>query len=169
MVVAFTGHRPSKLGGYDYNSPINLNIREYISNIIQEVKASKVISGMALGVDQFAADSAQDLGIPWVAAIPFKGQETAWPASSQKLYHDLLETAEEKVIVCEGKYAPHKMQIRNEWMVDRADIVVAIWDGSKGGTANCVAYAKSKNKRLIVTAPLECKPLTGRSAYLQTC
>lgn len=29
------------------------------------------------------------------------------------------------------------MQKRNEYMVDLADKVVAVWDGSKGGTDNC--------------------------------
>lgn len=37
------------------------------------------------------------------------------------------------------------MQSRNEWMVNRSNIVIALWDGSeKGGTYNCLKYAKSK-------------------------
>jgi uncharacterized phage-like protein YoqJ len=38
------------------------------------------------------------------------------------------------------------MQLRNIWMVDHADEVWAFWDGSKGGTANCVKYAERVNK-----------------------
>jgi uncharacterized phage-like protein YoqJ len=41
------------------------------------------------------------------------------------------------------------MQIRNEWMVDRCDKLIAVWDGSKGGTGNCVDYAKSVNKDIF--------------------
>jgi uncharacterized phage-like protein YoqJ len=43
------------------------------------------------------------------------------------------------------------MQIRNEWMVDNAHIVLALWDGSSGGTGNCIKYAnrKSVNKPII--------------------
>jgi uncharacterized phage-like protein YoqJ len=36
------------------------------------------------------------------------------------------------------------MQRRNEWMVDRADKLVALWDGSWGGTFNCIEYARKK-------------------------
>lgn len=44
-------------------------------------------------------------------------------------------------MVCSGRYAPEKMQRRNEWMVDHCTEVVALWDGTPGGTANCLRYA----------------------------
>ena len=34
------------------------------------------------------------------------------------------------------------MPTRNEYMVDLADKIIAVWDGSNGGTANCVKYAE---------------------------
>ena len=34
------------------------------------------------------------------------------------------------------------MQKRNEWIVDNSLRLLALWDGSKGGTANCVTYAR---------------------------
>jgi uncharacterized phage-like protein YoqJ len=37
---------------------------------------------------------------------------------------------------------------RNEWMIDHANVVVAVWDGTSGGTANAVKYAK-KIKRPV--------------------
>ena len=42
---------------------------------------------------------------------------------------------------CLDGYAAWKMQKRNEWMADKATRIVALWDGSPGGTANCIAYA----------------------------
>lgn len=41
------------------------------------------------------------------------------------------------------------MQLRNKWMVDKSDIVIAVWDGSEGGTNNCVQYATENKKRII--------------------
>ena len=35
------------------------------------------------------------------------------------------------------------MQERNEWMVNNCDVLIAVWDGTSGGTANCVKYAES--------------------------
>lgn len=38
-------------------------------------------------------------------------------------------------------------------MVDNSDFVIAVWDGTKGGTANCVRYAKKLNKELVAINP----------------
>jgi hypothetical protein len=34
-------------------------------------------------------------------------------------------------------------------MVDHADMVIALWDGTSGGTANCVNYAKAQHKQIV--------------------
>jgi uncharacterized phage-like protein YoqJ len=153
MIVAFTGHRPDKLGGYNLPNPTYLYVCQQIDKKLRELQPEKVISGMALGVDQWAAHVAHKLKIPHVAAIPFEGQEKAWPVKSQLTFHLLVKLASEKVIVSEGGYAAYKMQVRNEWMVDRCDKLIAIWDGTPGGTGNCVQYANSKNKEIVFINP----------------
>jgi uncharacterized phage-like protein YoqJ len=153
MIVAFTGHRPDKLGGYKLPNPTYQFVCQQIEQALKELQPEKVISGMALGVDQWAANIAHKLGIPFIAAVPFTGQEKAWPAPSQKTFNTLIKLASEVVIVSEGGYAAYKMQIRNEWMVDRCDKLIAIWDGTPGGTGNCVKYAQSKNKEIFYINP----------------
>lgn len=146
MIVAFSGHRPDKLGGYNLPNPTYVSVCQKLEAILKELKPDKAISGMALGIDQWAANICIKLGIPFIAAIPFIGQERVWPAESQRIYKILLVRAAEQHIVCEGGYAAQKLQIRNEYMVDNADLVVTVWDGSPGGTGNCVAYAEKVKK-----------------------
>lgn len=141
MKIAFTGHRPDKLGGYKDDNPIKKLVVDKIVELLKKYQPEEVIVGMAVGVDQWAAEACLKLGIPFVAAIPFAGQESRWPKASQDRYRFLLSKAKETVTVCSGGYAAWKMQTRNEWMVDDADLVIAVWDGSSGGTANCVSYA----------------------------
>jgi uncharacterized phage-like protein YoqJ len=51
------------------------------------------------------------------------------------------------VIVSPGTYSANKMEVRNRWMVDNSNGVVALWDGRPGGTGNCVRYVlKSKSQ-----------------------
>jgi uncharacterized phage-like protein YoqJ len=152
-LVAFTGHRPDKIGGYDLPNPTYMHVCQEIDRVLRELKPDKVISGMALGVDQWAANVALKLNIPFIAAVPFLGQEGKWPNKSQQLYKKMLEKAAEIVIVSEGGYAASKLQIRNEWMVDRCDVLVAVFDGTSGGTANCVTYAKGKGKEIVFIKP----------------
>lgn len=153
MIVAFTGHRPDKLGGYKIPNPTYIKVCQKIESTLKELNPEKVISGMALGVDQWAAFISYKLKIPFIAAVPFINQECKWPTSSQETYNKLIKLASEKVIVSDGEYSANKMQVRNEWMVDHCDQLIAIWDGSSGGTGNCVNYAKSKNKLIIYIDP----------------
>lgn len=153
MIVAFTGHRPDKLGGYKLPNPTYIKVCQQIEAELTALKPDKVISGMALGVDQWAAFIAHKLKIPFVAAIPFINQECKWPKESQKIYHQLLQLASEQVIVSPGGYTAAKMQVRNCWMVDQCNKLIAIWDGSEGGTGNCVNYAKSVKKEIIFIDP----------------
>lgn len=142
VTVAGTGHRPDKTGGYGPRAYDRL--QGVIIPWLEENKPECVISGMALGWDQALADCAIWMQIPLIAAIPFKGQERKWPLESQQNYQRILNQATTIKIVCEGEYVSWKMQKRNEWMVDNCDLVLALWDGSPGGTANCIKYADGK-------------------------
>lgn len=141
MILAATGHRPNKLGGYSVD--VDNRLRHLARLALVEYKPECVISGMALGWDMAWAEAAIEIGVPFVAAIPFAGQESAWPALSQCRYNRILSYATNSVIVCDGAYAAWKMQKRNQWMVDNSQGLVALWDGTAGGTANCVNYAKT--------------------------
>lgn len=153
MIVAFTGHRPSKLGcGYG-PSTMQTMVRVAIRTLLVEKRATAVISGMALGVDQWAAEVCVELGIPFTAAVPFDGQELRWPEESQRHYCELISKSWNVHVVCPGPYAVWKMQKRNEWMVDHCEVLFAIWDGSPGGTANCVRYAEEVGRTRWLVDP----------------
>jgi uncharacterized phage-like protein YoqJ len=153
MIIAGTGHRPPKIGGYQLPNPIYNYICLETEKILLELKPDQVISGMALGYDQWLAHIAYKLEIEFIACIPFIGQEKAWPQTSQKTYHALLNKAAKQVIVSEGGYTAAKMQIRNQYMCDRCDVLIAVWDGSPGGTGNCVKYAQNIDKKIIFIDP----------------
>jgi len=153
MIVAFTGHRPDKLGGYKLPNDTYIRVCQKIDTTLKEFKPEKVITGMALGIDQWAASIAHKLHIPFLAAIPFEGQENAWPESSRKIYRILRKLVTEEVIVSQGGYSADKMQVRNIWMVDNCDKLIAVWDGTKGGTGNCIEYAKSVKKDIYYIDP----------------
>lgn len=144
-IMAVTGHRPNKLGGYS-----NFSKLEWFAEC--EIKLNNpnlVITGMALGWDQAIAKACVNLNIPFIAAIPFVGQEKIWPKASQKLYKEILTKSSKVQIICDGGYSVDKMQIRNKWMVDHCSYLEALWDGSNGGTSNCVNYAEKKKVKII--------------------
>ena len=161
--IAFTGHRPDKIGGYDETSPKRFALRQEIQATLQRAvdKYSTthqiiVISGGALGVDQDAARIAYQMNIPFIVAQPCKNHESKWFKESQIKYAKMLELAHEVVLVSDGTYdelGAKCMQDRNIWMVDHCDALIAVWDGTSGGTANCVKYALKVNKPIVYINP----------------
>lgn len=160
MTLVITGHRPEKLGGY--SESIQGSLEAYALCVLQQISLiqpaftiDKIITGMALGWDQAMAIAAYTLGIPFVAAIPFAGQESKWNTAQIAYYHSLLDLAAEKHIVCSGDYRPEKMYLRNCWMIDTAmeigpRSVVALWNGQEsGGTWKCLQYANFKKVNVI--------------------
>ena len=139
MILAGTGHRPEYLGGHD----VLPKLVSYATEALEHRKPERLLSGMALGWDQALAQAAVNLGIPFSAIIPFRGQESIWPDGSKRLYHDLLSRAHEIVVVSQGGYATWKYIKRDQWLVDQSDAMLALWSGiKKGGTYQCLVYAE---------------------------
>lgn len=106
-----------------------------------------VICGMANGVDLWAGNVALDMGLPVIAAKPWRGHGPR--KSDVALYERIIKEAVEVVYVDSSmEYrGPWVYQKRNEWMVDNATHVLAYYNGKgRGGTYNCIAYAEKVKK-----------------------
>jgi uncharacterized phage-like protein YoqJ len=139
--VAVTGHRPDKLGGYKVPNPLYDLVLKGLYDAFLLLKPTHVITGMALGIDQWAAELCINMDIPFTAAIPFPTQDKIWPASSKAKYQWLLTKAAQRFYTSDGDFEPIKMQRRNEYMINVCNHVVTAFNGSPGGTANCLGYA----------------------------
>lgn len=169
----FTGHRPNKLGGYNYLSEKNIKIKnktkEVVKDLIENKNVKNFVFGGALGFDQIAFDAVYELktnfpDIKLILAIPFAQQDANWPQQSSEYWKEQKNKADEVVLVDKLEnykikgyqadiYYPAKMQKRNEYMVDISNYMIACYDGTKGGTGNCVNYwikKKDKNNCIII-------------------
>ena len=155
MRIAVTGHRPNKLGGdYTGEGTMAQKVRKWLRRQLEIRNPIQAVTGMALGVDQWFAEEALRLDIEVYAAIPCDGQERSWPTPSQDRYYLLLKHPKVSgSIINPGPYAAWKMQARNEYMVDNSDLILAVWGGSGGGTANCVTYANKCGKPVVRLDP----------------
>ena len=103
-VCAFTGHRPKSFPWkYDETAPGCVALKKVLAEQITALADDGVtgfISGMALGVDPWAAQTVLDLReknpiLKLYCALPCEGQEKKWPAVKQKLYHSILKQADD--------------------------------------------------------------------------
>ncbi|MCM1295867.1 MAG: DUF1273 domain-containing protein [Muribaculaceae bacterium] len=148
LTAAVTGHRPDKLFGYDLMDPRYTAIRNAIRGILEREESTAVWTGMALGTDMLAALAAIDMqdggsGIKLLAAIPFRGHKSPkWPKLTQDLYEAILYRSAETHLVTDAGFSIKALDDRNKYMCDRADYLIAVSAGTKGGTENCMKYAR---------------------------
>lgn len=158
MIVTATGHRPPRLGGYDDAAREKVQrfarqeIGRYIAESQRSVSAFNI--GMALGFDCACALACIEMGVPYRAYLACAHPEAPWPIPARERYSKLLDRAAAVLIVGSGSYSVKNMQRRNEAMVDDCDGVLALWSGSKGGTANTIAYAMRTKKHVSNVWPL---------------
>ena len=158
----FTGHRPEKLGferGGAAETELKNRISGAILRLIQERGVRHFISGMALGVDTYAAQSVLELRevfpeITLECAVPCRGQEKRWKKEDRDVYADILSRAD-RVTVLQDSYTPFCMQLRDAYMVENADLVLAVWNGSKGGTAYTVSCARKRGRTILILPPTD--------------
>lgn len=158
MIIGLTGHRPHKLYGYNLETKRYYNLKDRIKEILIENQCEEAITGMALGADIILAYAVLELklegyDIKLHCAIPCRNHSCKWNTHDQKVYDKILQIADKVTLVTDEEYRPALMQIRNEFIVDTCDKLIAVWNGSKGGTGNCVNYARRKNKEIIQLEP----------------
>lgn len=173
--IAFTGHRPDKLPdkatGYQEPNPTSDRIKTWLANVIRRVyqhnNTRTYITGGALGVDTWAAEAvlafrkefSETYGfspVQLVLAIPCQGQESKWPKAAQLRYQQILEQADRVEYIFNGFYdeRPGCMIERDHWMVDAADGILAVYNGTNSGTGKTVQYALQKGKPVTVLSPV---------------
>jgi len=140
--VCFAGHRPEKMSRTEWQ--VKEDLEREIRNEIENGR-NVFISGMAPGVDIWAAEIVLKLresgmDVKLICAIPFQGFEKRWPIWEQR-YNDIVYRADLVRYICDGySYGCH--QVRNEWMVNHAAKMIAVFNGRPSGTKNAIEYAK---------------------------
>jgi len=160
-VCSFTGYRPKKLyeafqsenGMTELKSKLRTEVSELINDDFTTFQC-----GMALGADMLFADVVAEFQrkyprVRLVAVVPCLGQESSWNFKQQHKYKQLLDSASEVKVVSNAPYFDGCMQIRNRALVDTCDLLLAVYDGKRGGTMQTVEYAKKTHKKIRIIDP----------------
>lgn len=116
--------------------------------------AAEFYSGMALGVDTWCAEAvlklkSQRQGIKLIAVIPCPDQDIRWQAAAKQRRRDILEQCDKQITIS-PKYTKDCMHKRDRALVDMCDLLLAVYDGTAGGTKYTVDYAKIKGRRTVI-------------------
>ena len=161
-VCCFTGHRP-KYFTFRTNEDdpgcvgVKAFIRDRCEYLITEKGVTHFLSGGAVGVDTWAMEVVASLKekhhhITLECALPYAGMPDRFAPEDRERYARISRYLD---IITElnPERTPDCMQQRNEYMVDRALYVVAVWTGQKSGTGNTVQYAKKLGRTVFHLNP----------------
>ena len=133
-----------------------------------ELGVGAIVDGKVTGITKFGAFVALPegkSGLVHISEIAYtyvnevsdhlrEGQEVKWPKAEQEQYHSILKRADEVVYVSRD-YHPDCMLERNRYMVDRASILLAVYNGTyRSGTAMTVRYAKEQGTKIMIIDPI---------------
>lgn len=158
-ICCCTGHRPQKFPfeyggrGKEYLSYLK-KLENKIITAVTEYGVTCFISGMALGVDLDFAETVlkyrKQYSLTLECAVPCPNQTLKWDKKDISRYDRILKKADSVTLVSEC-YTPECMLKRNRYMVDKSDLVIAVFNGVKtGGTWYTINYAQKKNKTIEV-------------------
>lgn len=116
------------------------------------------ISSLAAGADQLFAELALGLGAELHVVVPFAAYESAFAnAEERERYLTLLAHARSVEVCAERTTAEESFLAAGQRMVDRADRLIAVWNGAParglGGTADIVAYAMQRGIDVLHVNP----------------
>lgn len=148
-ICCVTGHRE-----------IEKNQIEYVKkSLLYEIKSAVsdgytgFMTGFASGADQYFAEAVIQLkkkypDLKLIAAIPYR--KRLFNLGKNEFTEHLLEACSDIKVISE-EYFPNVYHIRNNYMVQNSERVIAVYDGrQKGGTFSTVRLANSAKKELRI-------------------
>ena len=91
-------------------------------------------------------------GLRLVAVIPFRGQESRFPAVDRERFRRVLAAADH-IVTLSPSYHAGCYAVRNNYLVEHAALLVAWSDGSPGGTHYTVRRALVRGLEFINLHP----------------
>lgn len=134
--------------GRDETSPRCAELKRKLADAVEtayEEGMRHFICGMARGCDFYFAEAVLDLrrrrpGVTLEAAVPCLSQSEGWSRADRERWRDLLARCDYETLIQEA-YTPGCMARRNRYMVDHSALMIAVYDGTAGGTRRTLEYA----------------------------
>lgn len=152
FTVAFFGHR-----FIDNYFSLEQHLETLIYEILREKRYVEFIVGKNGEFDQLCASSVRrvkrnyrDDNSSLILVLPYL---TADYSNNQESYNDYYDEVE----ICRESYNAHfknAIQLRNRYMVDRADMIICNIEKRSGGAYQTIKYAEKKGKEIINIAEI---------------
>jgi len=169
LVIGVVGHRLSPDRTFD-EAHVAKELKKTISTLLEKYpdRAPVILTHLADGADTIAAEVALDMGIPFVVPLPLPFEtyrrdfDDSGSEHAEKFldmigladlyfelplkFGDLVDMAKEKKNGEMSEARKKQYALGGAFIVERADELIAVWDGKKargtGGTADVVSWCQ---------------------------
>lgn len=156
--VCFSGHRPEKLPGQGkHDNQLTKDIKSLIYyHIYESINEgyTDFMSGLARGIDLWAAMCVIEFkksnpDIRLIAVKPFRDHMNSFKGHELEQLENVLENADETVCTSEY-YSKNVYSVRNRYMVEHSDKLIAFVSNYRSGTGQTIRFAKNLGIKTIV-------------------
>ena len=147
MIITGIAHAPIRL--MERSSLPSAELIHLARLALRQYGATRVITSLAPGWEQALARAAFEAEIPFTVAVPFPGRDQEWKKEDRAHYYKLIAVADRVNRIAERYHVLATLD-GHLWQVDRADILLALWDYDfQGETYDTMQYATRANKQVI--------------------
>ena len=160
--ACFSGLRSQKLpwGSHETDERC-LAMKKKLRGIVEDAVQNgykTFLCGMAIGFDMICAETVLELkktysDLKLIGALPCKDQDKFWSSENKKRYQVLLRQLDGIRCVYNHYIGPECMLERDEYMIKKSSLLIALFNGKKGGTMKTISYAKRQGIKIIVIEP----------------
>lgn len=172
--VSFIGHKPGELPfKYDEQDPACIDLKDSLEAAIYRsiaLGANEFVSSLDIGVGVWAAEAvircqAIEPRFKLHAALLCENQDAVWPQAAKERFQAVRKACVSEEIVNHGTYQSWFIEKRDRRLVDLGDIVIVVWNNTKGAVEKALNYAVECGKPifLVDAASHEITPIAGKT------
>lgn len=109
------------IGGFgeETSHPVQKKIISQITKLVQNQSNDYVlVTGLASGIETWAAIAAKQAKKPYIVYLPFEKQESVWPKKAQEIFKQLIDGAVTVEYINKGDFTVEKMQEKENRLME---------------------------------------------------
>lgn len=162
LACCFAGPRPQSLSfGFNEENADCLRLKQVLKDqtvyLIEGLGVTHFISGIDLGIGQYAAEIVLDLKrdypeITLECAISCESQAENWSVSQRERYFSIVGCCDKETLLQRHKTRDCNRK-RKEYMVNQSDYILTVWNRKVRGASDILSIARQMEKQVIVIDP----------------
>ena len=137
-----------------YYKVLKVKFKRLITFLIEDLSVTNFISGMDLGLEQYAAEIVLDFKkiypkIVLEGVLPFETQALKWTEFQRNGYYSIMKRCDKETLM-QYHYTLDCMWKRDRYMINKSKFVIIAYNGDTSRIDKLILYARSIGKVVFI-------------------